>query len=375
MRSSNRIGAFTLVELLVVIAIIGVLVALLLPAVQAAREAARRTQCLNTLHNLGIGLQNYADTNKQFPEAMQMPQVLMAPPIGTGNYYNSSRSQYLFANWVVKILPFMEQSAMYDALSEIGGGSVDVRKIDTIGGLSGKLSMKNGSVKQIRGTPLQFMLCPSDGFNQQPFEGDGGNWARGNYGINAGMGFIWTSEEWWNDKSGFDYCKRGIATVNRGAKLSQIEDGTSNTIALAELRAGLNQDDRRGVWAMGLVGSSVHEEHGANGVLTVNSCGSGDEDIFEAQKIIASVGEGTLRAECMMPDANFQESAQSVVRSNHPGGVEVVMADGSAQFVSDFIDAATSPSGFPCENMSTYGVWQRLNVIADGQTMNNPFGG
>ena len=104
-----RSGAFTLVELLVVIAIIGILVALLLPAIQAAREAARRIQCRNNLKQLGVAVQNYHDTNLAFP--------------------SGTRSHQMTAGWVwghawpVAILPFSEQRALYDQLDLIGSSA------------------------------------------------------------------------------------------------------------------------------------------------------------------------------------------------------------------------------------------------------------
>ena len=103
-----RRKGFTLVELLVVIAIIGILVALLLPAVQAAREAARRMSCQNNLKQLGIALHNYHDTNKKFPAGMQF--------YGPGNN-SADRGKNYRANWIIAILPYFEQQPLYDTLN------------------------------------------------------------------------------------------------------------------------------------------------------------------------------------------------------------------------------------------------------------------
>src|SRR5215218_8288732 len=100
-----RKGGFTLVELLVVIAIIAVLVGLLLPAVQSAREAARRMQCQNNLKQLGLALHNYHDTNSSFPPCMSFDP-------GVSDISNTPNYR---ANWVIRILPFAEQQNLYNA--------------------------------------------------------------------------------------------------------------------------------------------------------------------------------------------------------------------------------------------------------------------
>jgi prepilin-type N-terminal cleavage/methylation domain-containing protein len=108
MRRNCRGRGFTLVELLVVIAIIGILVALLLPAIQAAREAARRTQCNNNLKNIGMGLWNYHDTYKTFPMGVMRKQI----PQGNLSIMGPS--------WQYGILPFMEQRNIYDKIAQLG---------------------------------------------------------------------------------------------------------------------------------------------------------------------------------------------------------------------------------------------------------------
>lgn len=366
-RSKATHHGFTLVELLVVIAIIGVLVSLLLPAVQAAREAARRMQCASNLRNMSLSLQNYHDTNKQFPEAIQM-----AAFFEDSNFRAMTDGQRVFANWVVLALPFIEQQPLYDSLSAIGQvkGIADITEASQ---LSGTLSMRSVPVRELRGSQIDVMLCPSDPFNQEPFDGLGGNWARGNYGINGGLGFIEGYKSWWNGEGPEGACARGISTVNNGASIRMIEDGTSNTIAIAEMRAGLGPSDPRGTWALGLVGSSVHSQHASNDVNAINACEGGEDDVLGASNIISEIGEGTLRAECMYPFAGgFDFSAQSTVRGVHVGGVNVAMADGSVHFISDFIDAGEQGSGVDCRE-APMGVWQRINSSHDGFTVQNVF--
>lgn len=133
---------FTLIELLVVIAIIAILVALLLPAVQQAREAARRTQCKNNLHQLGIAMHNYHDVFKQFP-------MTVFPTTGTYNWSDGSRGSYL-----VRLLPFIEQDNLYNAL--------DFTLAGPAWGLTNFEGQVDANGKLYRHYAIPAYMCPSD---------------------------------------------------------------------------------------------------------------------------------------------------------------------------------------------------------------------
>jgi len=368
-------AAFTLVELLVVIAIIGILVALLLPAIQAAREAARRTQCQTNLHNLALGVLNFHDTKKQFPYAVTVPRLIPAPA-GTANPYVYTSGEQMtgptaqfHVNWAVQILPYIEEQALYDSF-------VFYDEPDPANAAAGpsRAALNSFSNRAARGTQLSVMLCPSDiGATGNNFCSlSGGNWARGNYGLNYGFGFIWDSlnvlvspsenqENPWAQP-----CGRGIAGVNRGAKIAQIEDGTSKTIMLGELRVGLSDRDRRGTWAMPLIGSNLLGQQGSNGSGGPNDCTPRQDDLTDFAAVITDVGEQNLLAECMFPyDNNWNNSVQTIVRSKHPGGAHTALCDGSVRLITDNVQSVTEGTRFLCEE-AKFGVWQRLNSSNDG---------
>lgn len=356
----RRQHGFTLVELLVVIAIIGILVALLLPAIQAAREAARRIQCSNNLKNLALGMLVHHDSVGHFPAPITMPP---------GTTYEPLLDNRLFSNWAIEILPQIEQQALFDQF-----------QIDPLTRLYDR---NNPDINRTgRETELSVMLCPSDTGGGNPFQGkrNDGHWARGNYAINGFQ--FWPSsgpiramrgDDSSNPASRYIDFNIGMGGVTRPVmSLRNIQDGATNTIMLAELRTGLSPNDRRGVWAMGMCGSNFHCRHA---VLPINSCGGFDDDVYDVDEIYQDVGEGTLASECMLPDRGVDRSGQSVVRSLHPGGAQVAMADGSVHFLSDFIDAGNvsggayigvDPNDIRPEN---FRVWQRLNVSSDGFTV------
>ncbi|TWT75641.1 Type II secretion system protein G precursor [Posidoniimonas polymericola] len=350
--------AFTLVELLVVIAIIGVLVSLLLPAVQSAREAARRSACVSNVKNLALALHNYHDTIGRFPAAADFPN---------DKNWNPLKDKSLFHNWAIRILPYIEEQQLFD-LFDISATS---RVSDD----------PNGDRNFVaRGTDIPIMLCPSDPENRSHFEGSNGNWARTNYGLN-GMQY-WPSQYWRDIKSpspgkaDMQY-QIGISgfsdgQTNQALSLSKITDGASKTILIAEMRAGISENDRRGVWAMGMCGSSFHCRHMA---FPPNDCGGFNDDVYEVKKIESQVGIDGMLAQCMGADLGVDASGQSVVRSSHPGGAVAAMADASVHFVSDFVEAGDFPLGGSVRVDQTsedkFLIWQRMNVGRDSLPVSN----
>ena len=330
MRSVNRRG-FTLVELLVVIAIIGILVALLLPAIQAAREAARRSQCSNNAKQIALGLQNYHDTNKTFP-----PGVIWGPglPPYTLPYHHT---------WNVMILPFIEQQALYS--------TVDVNL--PIWGQS------------IVSTPVPTLRCPSD---QRTLPSETQNIAVTNYPGSEGYHWHQTSTingntSPWNtfgDTFGDTCSLNGIFTVLTTTKMSSVRDGTSNTIAFAE-------DD-----SMGYGGGAIR------------TCGTGlrrtGTPVFDSAFVGTAVGgwgANETGTNAVNPDGSAKtawtwfrnhsftptyiaaygpNSEHYGPSSYHPGGLHAGLADGSVSFITATID---------------WGTWGKLNAMADGHTVAN----
>jgi prepilin-type N-terminal cleavage/methylation domain-containing protein/prepilin-type processing-associated H-X9-DG protein len=360
----QRCRGFTLVELLVVIAIIGILVALLLPAIQAARESARRSQCTSNLKNVALALHSYHDAKKEFPAAIRYP---------AGTNYSPLTDTRLFWNWAIDTLPYLEEAALADSF-----------QIDPLKRLYDPTSSAADVNSDERGVELGVMLCPSDEGKNNRFQGSGGNWARGNYGYNAFQ--FWPNSSIWKTfysdpaiKEVYNY-NIGVGGFDDGDQrqvlnFAKITDGSTKTIMLAEMRVGLSGRDRRGVWAMGMCGSNLHCRHAG---YPINDCGGYNDDIYKSADIIADVGLAPLLAECMGIDHTVDASGQSTVRSRHPGGANVAMADASVHFLGDFIDQGdigtiaaliekdqTDPALFR--------TWQRLNLSRDGYSVDGTY--
>jgi prepilin-type N-terminal cleavage/methylation domain-containing protein/prepilin-type processing-associated H-X9-DG protein len=352
---------FTLIELLVVIAIIAILIGLLLPAVQKVRESAARLTCQNNLHQIGLALLDYENGAGQLPPASQVPYAKV------NNDSNNDYSGPFGPNWAVLILPYIEQGNL---LQQSNPGSYPGVAVTPLSGFSKNTNPAypngyNQSWRVIGSQAVKTYQCPSDPFNGSPFTNPNSNppaggWARGNYGVTAGY------EDYDHQNGGATYVTSAagipqqngmvsspVMSSNYGARIADITDGTSNTIMVAELRAGLSAIDPRGVWAMGFSGASIVNGGRAsynptpNNLIGGTSADGGDElqnGAAYCTPATAALGMGCTTGGTIMT------SSQS--RSMHAGGVNCCFADGSVHFVKNSVSQLT---------------WVRLMSKADGQ--------
>jgi len=363
----RRPSAFTLVELLVVIAIIGILVALLLPAVQSAREAARRVQCSNNLKQWALGLLNYHEVNEIFPPSGQWLNDT------AGRRGNITISHRIGPNWAILTLPYVEQQALYDTFQ------FDI-PISFPLTYAGPGRPQTGNLAA-RSTPLDIMRCPTDVGHDTPYAGFsttrlfGTDWARGNYAANAANGWLGSfdsplSEGVYDEysKAWRNHRRRGVMGPDVAVKQAEITDGASNTILLAEVRVGIHRRDRRGTWAMSGVGSSSLYMHGWHDSTAMVGSANGpndrsdqSDDIPGCLEIIAALGQSgrfTMIAEGMTCRFNRGLLGQAGARSQHVDGILVAFADGSVHFIQDNIET----SRYCCS------AWDKLILSADSES-------
>jgi prepilin-type processing-associated H-X9-DG protein/prepilin-type N-terminal cleavage/methylation domain-containing protein len=346
----TRQSAFTLVELLVCTALIGVLVSLVIPAVQKVREAAARAQCANNLHQIGLAAHQYHEAYRRLPDACTMAYAEEAVPpsitdisgvppfemLNDSAARKNSDPKYPFGpNWAVYLLPFLEQEALFTQ-ANVSDYMAGYQSNDT--------ARRDAWRAVVKDKTIAVYLCPSDVGAGVPFSGyrnAEGPWARGNYAANAGPG-------WWqmslNGRSYEEsYGMTGpVMGINFGAALHRIPDGTSNTIMFTELRIGVSAIDPRGVWAMGFPGSSVVAANAIGDCTTPNDHNEGSDDIESCPKWYYE-GIGTRDGiGCSTGYANLGwASWQAQARGRHTGGVNVCFADGSVRFVSNYVFQGT----------------------------------
>lgn len=303
---------FTLIELLVVIAIIAILIGLLLPAIQKVREAAAKSSCQNNLKQLGLACHNFENQYQKLPEGAQYPKNVV--------YDIADANQNFGPNWVVLILPYIEQTALYNSAN------------------IGDYRATNGTStawRAVRDKLIKTMLCPTD-TSPGACTRNGGNWERGNYACNGGPVYWHTGHVGGNPggSTSGDYGVPGgsVMTANFGSKMTgDITDGTSTTIMLGEVRIGASVNDRRGSWAMA-PGSTV-----LSGGAWGDCSGPNDGTSYKYQycdDIQDGVDEPKVGMGSWASCLNWQVQA----RSKHPMGVNVAFCDASVRFIRENVD-------------------------------------
>ncbi len=357
-RCLRRQYGFTLVELLVVIAIIGVLIGLLLPAVQSARESSRRAQCQNNIRQLATGCIAYETVNRTFPVASNYDNdTHFATPTLSG----------LRENWVILILPDLDQTALHDKM-------ITILRQKTGNNIDSKVSLSNNSdvtMASLRETTNSIFLCPSDVNSRVNFDNGTFTGARICYGANMGTRYVidlWQSNFKKNvNKSWENPRNRGVMGPGRSIDSASITDGTSNTILLAEIRAGLTSTDVRGIWSAGGAGCSAIAACGGSASFDGNDAGDdrgpnytalGGDDIYQCTQIGFSAEE---RVALKMPCSDkVNLNKQQTARSSHSAGVYTAFADGSTHYISDSIDVGKG---------DVYGIWDKLLASGDGESI------
>jgi len=337
-------SAFTLVELLVVIAIIGILIALLLPAVQAAREAARRIQCTNHMKQVGVAVHNHENDKRRLPSSM----------IG---YLPNGGPEWTGFTAQTQLLPYLEEMAIYDGIDFTN------RWLASINQKAGKAA-------------VPVYTCPSDnslgriyatvGTPPHHLTGTQFEWSRSNFVVCAGSSTMTPlslgqlQQPLWKRSAPWikppipplsEFKSDGPFVLEVGRKLSEFTDGLSNTVLGSEVLAGRDERgnpgngdkyDTRGIWFQGFGGGAIYEhKHTPN---------SSNPDCATNNTACAPFPP-PVDMPCVVCTHSISESYFSA-RSMHPGGVNVLFGDGHVEFVADDVDLVT---------------WQAAATVAQGE--------
>jgi prepilin-type N-terminal cleavage/methylation domain-containing protein len=348
----GRRRGFTLIELLVVIAIIAILIALLLPAVQQAREAARRTQCKNNLHNLGIAIHNYHDTFNKFPPAMTgsgAPNAGLADGNGAiGGGHRGSQAAF------VMLLPYYDQAPVYQRI----------------------MSQSPMTPPWTQNTEytleLPILKCPSDPEGAEP-TAPGRNRGKRSYVVCAGDSDV-ESRIGGNSAGPIVIPTRGMFAVLTCYSMRDLIDGSSNTMAASER---VRPVDTTG---FGHVANAIGA--GASPAACAATYNAATEQYIAAPytgdtapgfrwadgrhffcSFTASLPPNGASCFTATPGNTHWDRGFYSASSRHEGGVHVLLADGAVRFVSENIHAgnqAAAPPAYNVQNASPYGLWGSL---------------
>jgi prepilin-type N-terminal cleavage/methylation domain-containing protein/prepilin-type processing-associated H-X9-DG protein len=354
-----RRSAFTLVELLVVIAIIGILIALLLPAVQSARESARRTQCINNLKQFGLALHNYENTNKRFPPC-QINLENTNPPLASDPDYIAWQAanggatippSYHAWNQHSFLLPYLEQANIAEHIDYDYAPGDAKNKINGIAPANLKIAM---------------FLCPSDPNANRT----GGNFGKNNYRANMGRHTVnnLNSDGLFLAHTGAkavkfrfrkDFSKWGVAAA-------EVLDGLSNTAAFSERAIGDGDLNRYTPLSdsqyLSSPATNINNTKAFYDACLALTPTTPDSDSAGGQNWVNANYRISLYNHTMTPNGRTCNDKPDTAgegafpaTSYHPGGVNLLMADGSVRFIKQAV---------------SWNVWQGVGGRKDSITVN-----
>lgn len=317
----QRGSGFTLIELLVVIAIIAVLIALLLPAVQQAREAARRSQCKNNLKQLGLAYHNYHDQHQCLP-----PSCVAHVSANT-----ATQNRLLAWGYQGMLLPFIEQSALYNA---IGVGNAPKVPTANLTSTTDFTTAAEGSIEKLLTTRIPSFFCPSaDGAGVNQYH--------------AKLGTMMYAEN--GEIAAEPPAIAGTPITYKGARsltFADIKDGTSNTLLMGEKA----------------LMSGPFISIGSNWITPI-ACGGGRSHIVAPENRMNAPFAGTWnQATNCFTAGGATDTTRATLASPHPGGAHLLMCDGAVRFVSENVEA--NPLDGSGSGVGNY-VWQNLFNIND----------
>ena len=364
MIQKNKLQGFTLVELLVVIAIIGILIALLLPAVQAAREAARRMDCSNHLKQFGLALHNYHDAYNCFPGGNS--SICYTQP--DGNMRRWTGYSAFFA-----MMPFFEQTAIYDA------------------GTTGPNAAADPYGSDPWNQTVTFLLCPSDS---------------GAYNTEGRCSYVASLGDWIDKNNDADRVVNSRGNFTRGTLyngdlsrrpvltfkgMGSMSDGTSNTLIFSERCTSVQKPKIKGAYILYLSGWTNDATPAGGLTLAPKLCADargvdGYYDESKGSRVQSGDHFGTRWADgrgpstfstilppnspsCSGGDLDYDARMMVSASSYHTGGVNAAIGDGSVRFVSETVNAGTlTDTTYPVlGGMSPFGVWGAMGSINGGE--------